>query len=206
VDIVQTKSCANYPFFSVQRGTQIILYSLNCGTLVNSGAEISVGQGRICITNATPGATYVISVKYDSKSLIGASFSGLAPTCTYTFESFVNGQSLSNTKTSINLVPNCTVATTTTGYKQAASETELSVYPNPFRDQVTFRIRVPESGKGSLKVYNAIGQLVSDVYEGNISSGSDLLLNFKPQSASGSLFYIFEQNGKRISGKMIKVK
>ena len=54
-DVVQTKSCASFKLFSIQ-GNQIRAHNTQCSKISN-GSEVSVGQGRVKITNAVPGAT-----------------------------------------------------------------------------------------------------------------------------------------------------
>jgi hypothetical protein len=105
IDVIQTASCG-FKLFSIQQGKQITLFSNSCTSFV-SGTEISLGQGRINVTNAVAGAQYVLVVKYDSKSVQGSAFTGSAPVCQYNFETKINGTTADNTQGSINMVPNC---------------------------------------------------------------------------------------------------
>jgi Secretion system C-terminal sorting domain len=45
------------------------------------------------------------------------------------------------------------------------------VYPNPAVDQFWFGFQLPEAGKVTVTMYDAIGQKISDIYYGNYESG-----------------------------------
>jgi hypothetical protein len=81
---------------------------------------------------------------------------------------------------------------------------KVTVFPNPYLDNVNFIIESPVAAKASLKVYNAMGQLVSVVFNGEVSAGKSRNIHFNTPSADGSLFYIYEQNGQKLTGKLIK--
>ena len=106
VDVIQTNSYSKFIFFEIHQTNQIILWDANCSK-VATGTTVIVGKGRICITNATPGVQYVLSVKYDSKSVIGSRYTGIAPSVLYNFESIINGEPVAGSKASINMLPNC---------------------------------------------------------------------------------------------------
>ena len=82
---------------------------------------------------------------------------------------------------------------------------QVVVYPNPFKDQITFKIMMPENGKGSLSIYTASGQLLSTVFEQQISAGTMFTYDYKaPVNWKGNLFYVFRFNGKLYSGKLMR--
>ena len=82
---------------------------------------------------------------------------------------------------------------------------QVVAYPNPFRDQVTFRILMPENGKGSLSIYTATGQLLATVFEQHIAAGNMFTYEFRtPEHWKGNLFYVFRFNGRLYSGKLMK--
>src|SRR5205814_7753579 len=56
--------------------------------------------------------------------------------------------------------------------RQTEAQTTVKAYPNPFSDKINFVVSTPVSGKGSLEVYNMMGQRVKTVYQGFISAGS----------------------------------
>lgn len=142
IDIEQTKNLSNFAHFAIHQENQVRMWDANCNR-IGSGLSISVGQGRLTINNAIPGNTYVLSVKYNAKSIIGSPYLGSAPDCMYSFISRVNGETVFGSAASINLTSNCNnqsrlnldskgPVTTATG------PTAYSVYPNPTLSQ--FRI------------------------------------------------------------------
>lgn len=47
----------------------------------------------------------------------------------------------------------------------------FAVYPNPAVDNLTFGFQLPETSKVQVALYNAVGQKVADVYNGNYTTG-----------------------------------
>ena len=60
-----------------------------------------------------------------------------------------------------------------TAAPEAASETSTSfeAYPNPFTSSTTLRFRAAQAGPVQLQVYNALGQLVTMLYDGQVQAG-----------------------------------
>ena len=92
--------------FEVQLGKDIKLYDRNCNRLPSAIPSLS---GTILnVTGATPGAEYVLAVKYDTKSIIGSTYSGTAaPTPEYKFITSVNGVPIPESEGSIKATPDC---------------------------------------------------------------------------------------------------
>jgi hypothetical protein len=211
IDVIQTKSTTDLALFSINQGNQMSLFDVNC-TNVASGAQTTLGNGRICISNAVPGAKYVLSVKYDSKSVVGSSFSGAAPLCTYSFISRINGADQPNTATSINMVPGCTqsalIAEPTKPSQIAlvngSFESFVTSYPNPYMNEVNFRINPSVSGKGVLEVYDLLGRKITTVFEGNMKAGVERIINLKVNTSQRQpLIYQFTIGKEKIHGKLL---
>lgn len=110
-------------------------------------------------------------------------------------------------KTCSNINVPCTPTSTPTWDRTNAGgipTTQVDAFPNPYKDQVTFVIKSPVAGQGSLKVYNALGQLISTVFQGSVPAGKSKNIQFTAPVADGSLFYIYEQDGRKVTGKLIK--
>jgi len=113
-------------------------------------------------------------------------------------------------KTCANLNSNCTSVVIPFAEKVTPANSSnnltptVGVFPNPYHDNVTFVIGSPIDAKGSLKIYNAMGQLISNVFQGSVSAGKSKSILFTAPVADGSLFYIYEQNGQKVTGKLIK--
>jgi hypothetical protein len=90
IQIVQTKDNATVPFFGIQQG-QVKLYNANCsasslGTFTTNGGVIT-----ITVTGATPGAVFVVGVKYTPGTVVGTTVGLSPPTVHYDFSTEVNG-------------------------------------------------------------------------------------------------------------------
>ncbi len=169
VDVVQTRSCASFKMFTIQ-GNQIRAHDLQCNK-VSNGSEVSVGQGRVKISNATPGNSYVISVKYDGKGIEGSAFSVQAPVCNYFFEarvsingSFGSGALVAGSEGSLEVRPNCVVPEPVNVESRIAFSNELSeeVIASPNPSAAYFNVTFSEipSKNALIKIYDANGRLM----------------------------------------------
>lgn len=84
-------------------------------------------------------------------------------------------------------------------------------YPNPFNPETTINFNMPADGKVSVKIYNAKGQLVKTLFNGNLEKGSREVVwngvNDKGQTVgSGLYFYKVETAKQSIMNKMILMK
>ena len=62
-------------------------------------------------------------------------------------------------------------------------------YPNPFNPLTTVSFTLPEPGKVSVQVFNALGQKVEDLFEGYLEAGKKQLI-WKPSNLSGGVYLI----------------
>ncbi|HNZ45261.1 MAG TPA: FlgD immunoglobulin-like domain containing protein, partial [Candidatus Syntrophosphaera thermopropionivorans] len=84
-------------------------------------------------------------------------------------------------------------------------------YPNPFNPETTISFSVPTSGYTTLKIYNLKGEvvrtLVNDVREAGkynvVWNGTD---DRGRTVSSGIYLYRLENNGKKLTGKMLLAK
>ena len=83
----------------------------------------------------------------------------------------------------------------------------VSAFPNPYIDQVTFNVTVKNAGKGSLVIYNMLGQKVANVFEGNMQANSTQTIRYNvPFAQRKNLVYVFRQNDTTNTGKLINGK
>jgi uncharacterized protein (TIGR02145 family) len=179
VNIGQVVDRAGFRLFKVNTGGSQASGD-NC-VRVASVTTPSTGQARVSITKATVGRTYIIGVRYDTKSLVGYTTTGtISPV--YTFSAKIGTQTLANSTSSVTAYPNnCASApasiissrmpdskdinNTTNAPAKALSITNLSLkaYPNPTSHY--FNI-VVEGGaqqtEGVLRVMNMVGQLIEE--------------------------------------------
>jgi hypothetical protein len=174
VDVVQTNSCG-FSLFKLQQNDQIILWDSNC-VKVASGNIGTPTQGKIRVSNAIPGQLYVLSVKYDTKSLIGLRFTGTS--CTYNFESKIGTTLVPRSRTSVDMVTNCSSTTTkivsdgsTVSTKISEDLTIVNVensfdimsYPNPSKAYFKFNLETISKELITFSVFNILGALIEKV-------------------------------------------
>jgi hypothetical protein len=86
-------------------------------------------------------------------------------------------------------------------------EISLNAYPNPFKEQLNFRFVSPVSGKAVLEVFNAQGQRLGVVFDGNVIAGAQNFASFKNHgAASGMLIYKLNVGGEVLTGKVQSLK
>ena len=80
-------------------------------------------------------------------------------------------------------------------------------YPNPFNPSTNIQFTVPADGRATLKVYNAIGQLVATLFDGVAKAGQYNQATFDASRfASGIYFSRLEFDGKMQIKKMMVLK
>ncbi len=208
INIVQTKSSGSLALFAIQNNNQINLYNNSC-TLVATGVQVSLGLGRVCVTNAIAGNQYVLSVAYDTKSVIGAPFSGTAPTVLYSFQSNISGITLAGSSTSINMVPNCSSAARAP-VALGATKVEIvktlkaTAYPNPFIGKFSLNIKSPESGMATIQFFNIYGSMIYEMKH-FVQSGMDNVVEIKEATKfKSNVIYKINLEGYHTSGMLVK--
>jgi len=204
VDIAQTNSIAAYGYFAIQQTDQATLWNSSC-TKVATGTSISTGQGRVSISNAVVGAKYVLSVKYNSKSIIGATCSNSSANCTFSFVSKINGSVVSNSQTSITMTTSCSTSTVARAssvnngdaVSKAISNT-TSIYPNP--TSTSFKVKVGSSlfDKTYINVMDIQGRVINKLSTDNVNN-----IDFGKELKKGIYFVEIIQGENR---KTIKVE
>ena len=87
------------------------------------------------------------------------------------------------------------------------SNVQLVTFPNPYIDQVTFNVTVKNAGKGSLVIYNMVGQKVANLFEGNMQANSTQTIRYSvPFAQRKNLVYVFRQNETISTGKLVSGK
>jgi hypothetical protein len=80
----------------------------------------------------------------------------------------------------------------------------VSVYPNPFIDNVVFSFTLEQRSEIILEVFNLTGQKESTVFEGILPAGNHHLTWQATGSAPGMYFYSLKTDQGVITGKMIR--
>jgi hypothetical protein len=90
---------------------------------------------------------------------------------------------------------------------QLTEETKVIAAPNPYSDKIRFSIQSAVSGKGSLELYNMLGQKVKTVYQGNFEQGKVQTIEYSvPGFQRANLIYLFRIGDQKTTGKLIGLK
>ncbi|HEY1021751.1 MAG TPA: hypothetical protein VGE06_05535 [Flavisolibacter sp.] len=85
--------------------------------------------------------------------------------------------------------------------------TSVLAAPNPFNDRIRFTLKSEVSGRGSLELYNALGQRVKTVFQGQVSAGQAQTIEYAvPGSQRANLIYVFRVGSEQTTGKLIGLK
>ena len=210
--------------FDPQNLSNVRLLVDNCISVTPTSILIGTGanSGNVTITfNAVAGKKYIVSVKYDVKSIIGST--APAGTATYSFAMFVNGSATASSGStgSVNVVSGCTdntplpsgacpaaarIAFENTGGKGTMPVDGLSIaaYPNPYHDAVNFQFVSPKSGKASLEVYDILGRRLAIIYQGYIGAGIPMKARYSvPALSRVALFYRLSVDNKIVRGNIL---
>ena len=167
INVKQTNDGDLNKLFTIQNSVQVRLTTGSCGSVSFAGSMLNGNtEAKYVVTGATPGATYIVSVKYDTKSIIGAVYTGQDNQSTYTFGSYVNNVLNSASIGTIDAVAGCTDNTPLPGdcslpvAKQAAKSIDVKLYPNPFANSFKLNITTVSSEDVQIKVYDMLGKSI----------------------------------------------
>ena len=167
VEVEQISQTSGFKLFRIVQANQAFVFRTGC-TRQAAGIEFSPGQARINVTGATPGAQYIVSIKYDSKSVIGSPSAG-NPIANYRFVTKINGSVASGTDVTIPVRPN-----NCSGARLGGEAEEISlgtVYPNPTNDLARVTYNLSEAGEAQFILYNMNGQMVFSRTAGHDDAG-----------------------------------
>lgn len=146
------------------------------GTVAGSATQYMVPAGKLSV-----GLTYFWRVRATNASGTG---------------SYTSPWSFSTLLTGINLISS-----------EIPKEFKLfGNYPNPFNPTTKIKFNIPEAGFASLKIYNASGKLVSEVFNNNFAAGSYEVEWQGSSLASGVYFYRFESASFSDTKRMMLIK
>ncbi len=95
----------------------------------------------------------------------------------------------------------------TSSLPQVPSKFDLSQnYPNPFNPTTDIQVSLRQPGFMSLKIYNALGQLVDVVAQGYRQAGEYTYNVNMDKFASGVYFYTLREEGNTMTKKMLLLK
>jgi hypothetical protein len=77
-------------------------------------------------------------------------------------------------------------------------------FPNPFAETTTFNYRLNETGNVSFRIFNANGQLIQTIEQGNMTTGDHQLVINADQLNNG-LYYVQMKTGDKVSNRKMTV-
>ncbi|MBO0357613.1 T9SS type A sorting domain-containing protein [Hymenobacter sp. BT186] len=99
------------------------------------------------------------------------------------------------------------VAKAATNASGLAELNKLQVYPNPAKEQATFRFEAAQTGLAQVQVYNSLGQLVATLYEGIAQQGQVYERTFNGAGLTAGLYTCrFISAGKTVTQRLILSK
>ncbi len=101
----------------------------------------------------------------------------------------------------INLTSSDTVTQVISGVSEVSPLFLYSVYPNPASENATLHYVSTQTESITVKLYNALGQMVGVIYDGQIGSG-EYYWNI-PRPAAGIYTVVFEKPGYRATEKVM---
>ena len=231
IDLRQTKEANLNKFFKIQgypsNPGQIRLTTENCSSVSFTASFIDSGAGaRYVVTGATVGARYVVSVKYDTKSIQGGVYAGSPYDNTYTFKSYVGPSVTPLVLTAdaaseghVDAVSGCTDTTPlppacppapAKAVSTAVSTNEnvgFDVYPVPFKDLLTIRYNFDYKTDVKIVIFDMLGRVLMTYDDKEAYFGKEVALHPEFIQKAENMYFIkvFTNRGyetkKIISGK-----
>jgi hypothetical protein len=197
--------------------------------VTSTSANICQPTVDITICNATNGATYYLkspanSVNPTSSQVASGStvtFTGLAPGAgfsVYGIDEVNSGCTAGPTAGCDDIVTVCPqVASGASNQSQPAvqeitlqklsSRPKVTAAPNPFNDRIRFSLKSEVTGRGTLELYNMLGQKVKTVFQGQVNAGQVQTIEYAvPVSQRSNLIYVFRVGAEQTSGKLVGLK
>jgi hypothetical protein len=209
--------------FGVQQNNQIILWSDNCTKV---SATVALNGTRLIVTGATPG-TYVLGVKYDSKSVQTAlPITPPVEPIAYTWSATITytggiATVIPESTAEFSIVYGCIDTTPLPPLCEMPKSGDLNniqantpaepvecsaikVYPNPSAGgPVNFEFMITDAAKATLDLYSASGQKVATLFNENVEACMPQKVTYNKPLAEGTYIYTLWWNDKKMTGKLI---
>jgi hypothetical protein len=86
-------------------------------------------------------------------------------------------------------------------------QTTITAAPNPYNDRIRFSLKSEISGRGSLELYNTMGQKVKTLFQGQVNAGQVQTIDYVvPETQRAGLIYLFRVGSEQTTGKLIGLK
>jgi len=188
IDVKQTNDGKLDKLFIIQgysdNTSQIRLTTSSCGIVPFTASFIDNGSGaRLTGTNTSGAdAIYIVSIKYDVKSIVGGDYTGTNTSSMYTFASYLGLNVIPGSTGTINAEV-CSSAKIAPIETKATDKTIGSVsfdaYPVPFKDQLTIKYKFDYKSDVKIEVFNAQGMSVLSKMDTNSYLNKEVTLDLK---------------------------
>ncbi len=170
-----------------------LLYTINGGNSWQAGTVFD---------NLTPGSVTGIQVN-DQNGCFSGTVNCDASDCSQTAgRVHVSSEEITGTETNAS---NERPGAYDTNSSILRHEAQVSVYPNPFTDKVKFEVVVPQSGNGTLEVFNLFGQRVKTIFSGYFPSGiNSYEMNLENLDQS-NFIYQLTMDKNQVKGKFSRI-
>jgi len=215
VYIDQTQCSALNRNFAIQKG-QMLAFTNGCAKIATGAQASTAGDGVITIKNVHIGDLIVISVKYDVKSMVGATVTGGLPVnCTDNFVARLGttnaGSIITNTSTSILVTSNCSASALATFSSIAKTSDQQSIqvktYPNPYTSSIKFQFTSPLSGTATLEAFDLMGKKIAVIYHGKVDAGIERMVTFNvPAGNRVPMMYKLTVDGQSVRGMLLPTR
>ncbi|MFV8377113.1 T9SS type A sorting domain-containing protein, partial [Flavobacterium sp. LB1P71] len=207
--IVDQTSTGGLAKFDPQNATNVRLFVDDCQVVspisVTVGPQGGIGKGNVKIVfTAIANKTYVISVKYDVKSIIGTA--APAAVAYASFGMSINSGSLVGvgkvdavsgacSDTSGTPSGSCNALTTAIApleitTAKTTSNAGFDAYPVPFKDQLTIKYKFDYVSDVKIEVFNAQGVLVLSKTDANGYLNKEITLSFKVNKGQEQVYVV----------------
>ncbi|PTX41913.1 putative secreted protein (Por secretion system target), partial [Christiangramia gaetbulicola] len=199
INIVQTRDNLSVlsPFLVVNSSNVKVQTFDSCndikkGTRVTIETDKGSPTGNVSVTfNAVANERYVISVKYDVKSILDKTYGE----STYTFGMTIGGNPISGSFGQISAIdcnasPAAAITSETTALKSSITveEPSFSVAPVPFKDQVTVRYDFEYTSDVKIQFFDLNGSLLRTYTDKQVSNGDETQINIDFALRSNSVY------------------
>ena len=219
INVIQTNDGDLNKLFMVQNSRQIRLYTDNCENVTFRGTIVNGYNAHYVINGAVPGNTYVVSVKYDVKSLLGALYTGGDLSSTYTFSSYTkvgaNAPILVPTSVgTIEALSGCRDTTPLPGDCPSSnivaeniglndSEIMFTTYPVPFKENLTIRYNFNYQSKARIEMYDYKGTILMSYDDPNAYNNKEVILTPAFNIGEGQMYFIKVITDREVSMKKV---
>jgi hypothetical protein len=94
-----------------------------------------------------------------------------------------------------------------TGWFTNSNRLQVVAYPNPFSDQIKFAITSPESGRGTLQLFDLKGSKIKTIDVGSIIAGQTINVDYAvPGPHRVNMTYKLNVGDQEATGKLINIK